>query len=131
VEYQRKFRRTGEYAVDKVQCLICGKWYHHPMSHCWQTHKVLSKEYKIMFGFDITKSQLSKKVQDVMSENTLARFDSIEANLLRHRDKTCFKKGHQVRYTRSAETAERLRHQFDDYHKAVKEGRIKWHYNTK
>ena len=96
---------------EKVMCKICGKRFHHVMSHCWKAHKILSRDYKKMFGLNVSKGLCSKPVRKVISDNVLAKPEIIK-ELTRKGKKVRFKKGDKWNgnYKRSPETLKMLSH---------------------
>lgn len=92
---------------EKVICLICGKYFLHPMSHCWQAHQVLSRDYKKEFGLDVTKSLIAESVKERMSENVKSHPERI-VRLLNVTEKSRFQKGHKITYKRNQNQIERI-----------------------
>lgn len=94
---------------NKIPCLICGKKFFHPMSHAWQSHKILSREYKETFGLDISKGLVSSDLREVISENVKSHPEVIE-KLKQTQKISCYKKGDISigKYTRSEQTLKRL-----------------------
>ena len=110
VEWQRA-KRDKEASIpspDKVQCLICGKWYVQLCTHTVQVHDVNGREYREMFGLDVKKGVIpkwyrKKKGDQAIKNNTYKN--------LKQGAKFRFKKGDKRagRYERSQETMERLK----------------------
>ncbi len=44
---------------DKCECHICGAWFHGLNRHAWNTHNLLAREYKALFGLNLTSALMS------------------------------------------------------------------------
>lgn len=93
---------------NKIQCLICKRWYIQVCSHIVQVHKLLSREYKQEFGLDVKKGRIPKWYSEIKSEIT---HNNGTIKNLKIGKKFWFKKGSKIagRYDRSQETLERLK----------------------
>lgn len=49
------FERRGKYADNKIQCLICKRWYVQVGSHVYNTHKAFAREYREHFDLEVKK----------------------------------------------------------------------------
>jgi len=99
---------SGKYTT-KVQCRICGEWFYHPMSHCFNAHGILSRDYKKRFGLDVSKGLLCPDLKKVMSNNVLSHPEII-AKLQKIGEKVRYKKGdcRAGNYERSEQTLKML-----------------------
>lgn len=108
-EWQRKRRDAiaSSPSKDKIQCLLCGKWYRQVGSHIVQTHKMTAREYRSMVGFDVKRGQLPDDLLQLKREQV---FENKTVENLKAGKKYRFKKGQAGVgvYRRSAQTMERL-----------------------
>ena len=100
--------RRGKWADNKLQCLICGKWYVQVGSHIYQTHHLTARqyreEYKLEVKKGITTPEFRKFKGDIALENgTYKNLKSGEKFWFSKGDKTAGK------YKRSPITLERLK----------------------
>jgi hypothetical protein len=109
----------GNFNKRKVKCLLCGKYFLHVMSHCWQSHHVLSRDYKKQFGLDIQKSLTADSVKEKQKENAQNNRDQMLKNLAKNISAR-FVKGHTHTYERSQQTIEKLSHLHETRKKALK-----------
>lgn len=82
------------------------------MSHAWQRHSVLAREYKDTFGIEQGKGLIDSEQREILREHVKQNADIvIKKNLVNKGRMTRFKKGDSEigRYKRSAETLEKLR----------------------
>lgn len=106
---QYQIERAGRYVEGKLQCAICGRWYHKVASHVVQKHGMDNHEYKAYIGRDVSKGLMSAFAAENIAEVPRG---IIERNLLKAGKQSRFHKGHKVNYKRSAETMARLKKQF-------------------
>lgn len=79
-------------------CEICGKSFKRVLSHVRQKHDMNEKEYKKMFGFDMTKGICSRESSFLSREKAYKNFNKvIVENLIKKGIKTRFKKGSKGR----------------------------------
>jgi hypothetical protein len=61
-EYSKRYRQQrnewqrnkwGKYSADKLQCMICGKWYVQIGTHVVQRHKMTAREYREDMGLPL------------------------------------------------------------------------------
>jgi predicted nucleic acid-binding Zn ribbon protein len=63
-ESQAKWQRDKNDAIasvaspHKLQCKICGRWYVQVGSHIYWRHRMLARDYRKEYGFDVKKGQL-------------------------------------------------------------------------
>lgn len=111
--WQRKRRDTAAMkpSKDKIQCLLCGKWYRQVGGHIYQVHKMTARDYREMVGFDVKRGQLPKDLRQLKKEHV---FENKTVKNLKAGKRFRFKKGQEGVgiYQRSAQTLERLRTQF-------------------
>lgn len=112
VEWQRKKRDAiaSRPSKDKIQCLLCGKWYRQVGTHIVQVHKMTAREYRKAVGFDVKKGQLPPDYRELKSQQAI---ECGGYKNLKKGKKFWFKKGDDGpgKYKRSAETMERLQKQ--------------------
>ena len=112
LEWQKKRRDklASKPSRKKIQCLICGKWYRQVCTHVWRAHKIKARDYRKMFGLDIKRGLLPQDLRLLYSEQV---FENGTINNLKNGKKFRFVKGdpRAGKYTRSAQTLERLRTQ--------------------
>lgn len=92
---------------EKVQCLICNRWYTQLLSHVWQIHGTSGREYKNEYGFDVKKGLIKEPYRKVKRETQ----DPITLKNLKKGAKYRFikKDTRAGRYKRSKQTLERLK----------------------
>ena len=117
-EWQRNKRdaEASRPSKDKIQCLICGKWYRQVGTHIVQVHKMTAREYRLMLGFDVKRGQLPDDLRQLKREQV---FENETVKNLKAGKKFRFKKGQPGVgvYTRSIQTLERLKtkHKSNNY----------------
>jgi predicted transcriptional regulator len=92
---------------DKVQCLICGKWYVQVCSHVWSVHKMTGREYREHFELEVKRGVAPAWYRKSKGEQALENktYQNLEAG-----EKFRFKKGGAIPvYKRSPITLERLK----------------------
>jgi predicted transcriptional regulator len=92
---------------DKVQCLICGKWYVQVGTHIVQVHRMTCREYREQFDLEVKRGIVPKWYRKEKGEQALENgtFKNLKAGA-----KYRFKKGDKVGgYHRSPITIERLK----------------------
>lgn len=99
--------------MDKLQCQICFKFYNHLGSHVAGGHGILAREYKKQFGINVKRGLITEEIKEKHRANLTPE---IIANLTKLGESTRYKPGEVPTYSRSDETKERLKHQFDDWH---------------
>lgn len=122
VEWQRKRRDEKATKGDnKVQCLICGKWYIQVGTHIVQVHKMTAKEYRKKFGFDLKRGQikgeyLKLKRKQVFECGGVENLKGINSEKYR------FKKNQKNlgKYERSEQTIKRLQDHIKNISKLIK-----------
>lgn len=90
----------------KIQCLECGKWYYKPLSHVWQKHNMLEREYKTKHGLDLKKGIIDEKQRDLLRKKVVENGTILN---LQKGVKTRFTSDTVPKYTRSKQTLERLK----------------------
>ena len=109
VDWQRARRDkiASKPSKDKVQCLICGKWYVQVCSHIYQVHGMTGREYREKFGLDVKKGVVPKWFRKKKGNTAIANdtYKNLEAG-----KKYRFKKGDKRagNYKRSDQTLKRL-----------------------
>ena len=63
--------KTGEYADNKIECLICGKYYRQVGSHIFGTHKMTARQYREDFELEVKKGILPDDLQNYMQSKLL------------------------------------------------------------
>ena len=110
-EYQRKLRdkEASKPSPDKVQCLICGKWYVQVGSHVWQVHHLIARKYREQFGLDVKRGTVPEWYRKVKGEQALENgtFKNLEKGAEFRFKKGDKRAGH---YERSQQTLDRLKH---------------------
>ena len=92
---------------DKMQCLICKKWYVQVGSHIVQVHKMTCREYREKFDLEVKRGITPSWYRKEKGDQALANgtYKNLEASV-----KYRFKEGDKVGvYHRSHITMERLR----------------------
>ena len=94
---------------EKIQCLICGKWYRQVGTHIVLTHGITAREYREEYGFDVKRGQLPADYKELKREQAL--INQMDKQLIKAGTKSRFKKGQSGigLYKRSKQTMERLR----------------------
>ena len=113
---KRKDKLAVEPSKDKIQCLICNRWYTQICSHVFQRHKITARKYKVMFGLDVKRGLIPKKLleikrQHVFKNNTVKNLKKGKPNRFKKNDPCA------GIYPRSAQTLERLKN-LSKYNKA-------------
>jgi len=94
-------------AKNKIQCKICGRWYVQVLTHVYEKHGILGREYKKEFGYDVKKGLIPdhyrKIKRDCQDPKTLKN--------LKKGKKFWFVRGDKKagRYKRSVQTLKRLK----------------------
>ena len=72
-----------EYNEDgNPKCEICGKYFKRVLNHVRQVHDLNEREYKIKFGFDLTKGICSQEISEKTRAKTLENYEvCIASNL--------------------------------------------------
>lgn len=93
---------------NKIQCLICGKFYRQVGTHITQRHELTAREYRQKYGFDVKRGQLPIDLREIKADKT-AKNGTIDN--LKKGKKFWFKKGQTGVgiYPRSQQTMERLK----------------------
>lgn len=91
-----------------VKCEICGKYFARVAVHVRQKHEMTAREYKIEFGFDVSKGLCSEDSAEKSREAVLNHPDLIE-RLKVNGEKFRFEAGHEGRVVISEQTRTRLR----------------------
>ena len=101
---------------DKIQCCICGRWYKQVGSHVFLRHKMLARDYRKQYGFDLKKGQLPDWLKKIKHDHVFKN-GTVE-NLKSGKDNQ-FKKGQHGLgvYERSSQTLDRLNklHTFNNH----------------
>ena len=98
---------------NKIQCLVCGKWYRQVGSHIVQRHRdqfSTCREYREHFDLEVKKGIIPENYRQVKAQGYYDNAQKVHRNLLSGR-KFWFKKGDKKagRYKRSHITMERLK----------------------
>lgn len=100
--------KRGEYADNKIQCLICGRWYVQVGTHVWYKHKMTARQYREMYKLEVKKGIVPKWYRELKGNQALKNetYKNLKAG-----KKYWFKKGQKDlgKYERSEITMERLR----------------------
>jgi len=92
---------------EKIQCLICGKWYIQVGSHIIQKHKITAREYREYFDLEVKRGITPKWYRKKKGDQALKNktYKNLEVG-----KKFWFKKGDRSlgRYKRSHITMKRL-----------------------
>ena len=65
-------RKRGEYAENKLQCLVCGRWYIQVLTHVIQDHHMTSEEYRTEYDLPFKRGVVPQWYHDLKSEITLS-----------------------------------------------------------
>lgn len=107
-EYRKEWvaKKTGEKADNKIECLICGKWYRQIGSHIVQKHEMTAREYREYFNLEVKRGMLPPDLREHKANVTLQNgtYKNLEVG-----KKFWFVKGVSNNYTRSPITLEKLR----------------------
>lgn len=107
--WQRDYlqRRHANDGKQKIQCLLCGKWFRQVGSHVYQVHKMPARDYREMVGFDVKRGQLPDDLRQLKREHV---FENKTVKNLKAGKKFWYKPGQAGCgvYRRSAQTMERL-----------------------
>jgi hypothetical protein len=79
-KHQWNLEQVAQYEEGKVQCVVCGSWYHVLGGHVYRTHGVTIREYKRMLGIRIKTKLTSPQIR-----NSFLRPDSL----------SCLRKGNK------------------------------------
>jgi len=80
------------------KCEICGKYFKRVLSHVRQVHDINEREYKLKFGFDLTKGICSAESSEKTRIKTISNYKKcIGENLIRDGIKTRITKGSKGR----------------------------------
>lgn len=106
--------RYGDIIYDEngmVVCHICGKSYNKLGAHTWNGHRLRAREYRKMFGLDVTKGICTQELKAVLQENVERNYGKVvQENLIAKGAKTRYKEGSEGRTIEkvSEQTARRL-----------------------
>ena len=105
--YMSLIKKRGEYQPGKIRCQICGKWYRQVGSHVFLRHKILAREYRKAFGFDVKRGQLSDDLRELKGAQV---FENGTVKNLKKGKKFWFVSGDPKvgNYVRSEQTMDRL-----------------------
>lgn len=104
-------QKRGEPDPNKIQCLICHKYYKKPMSHAWQAHGTTAREYKDNYNLE-QRGLIPEHAREILREHVKNNYDLVvKHNLLNNpkSQKHRFKKDHNFNYIRKPATLERLK----------------------
>jgi predicted nucleic acid-binding Zn ribbon protein len=107
-------KKASEPSPDKVQCLICHRWYVQVCSHVWAIHKMTGRKYREYFELEVKRGVVPTWYRKSKGEQAIdnGTFKNLEAG-----EKFRFKKGGKVPvYKRSQITIERLRKNMEKLH---------------
>lgn len=91
-------------------CELCGKGFARLGRHVWQSHNMKARDYKKMFGLDVSKGLISEASRRKISKATKKNYDLvIKKNLLEKGKDTRFYKGHAANRIKSPQTIIRLK----------------------
>lgn len=91
-------------------CEICKKSFKRVLSHVRQVHNMNEKEYKIMFGFDLSKGICSKESSEKTRDKTLLNYEKcISKNLISKGQKTRYNKDSEGRTKDKVQEQTRIR----------------------
>ena len=104
--WQKKLEREGK---ERVQCLICGKWFVQLGSHVVQIHGILAREYREEFKLEVKRGTVPDWFRKLKGDQALE--NGTYKNIVKTGKKFWFKKGDKTlgRYQRSPITLERLK----------------------
>ncbi len=69
LEWQRK--RSGAYAENKRQCLVCGRWYIQVGSHVIQRHHFTAREYKELYDLPLKSGIIPEWFKELKGKQAL------------------------------------------------------------
>jgi len=97
----------------KIQCAICWRYFVKPWAHVYQHHNMTAREYRIKYGFDVKRWQVTDEHRELLAEHV---FENGTVNNLKAWEVYRFAKWKPVpKYKRSKQTLERLRTQPQTY----------------
>lgn len=72
-EYRRlwNLENRGKYANNKIQCLICQRWYVQVGSHVYQTHKAFAREYREHFDLEVKRGTVPDWYRKLKGDQTI------------------------------------------------------------
>lgn len=105
---QNKADKANKPAANKIQCLICSKWYVQVGTHIVQRHEMTAREYREKFNLEVKRGLTSPEYRAIKAEPTLINGT---INNLKKGKKFWFVKNdpRAGKYKRSPITLERLR----------------------
>lgn len=95
---------------NKIQCLICYRYYKKPMSHAWQVHGTTAREYKDNYNLE-QRGLIPEHDREILRKHVKDNFDLVvERNLIKKGEETRFKGGKawNYNYKRKPTTIARL-----------------------
>lgn len=79
-------------------CHICGRAYNKLMQHARLKHDLSAREYKKMFGLNVSQGIIAKRTTEILRHHVEKNYGNVvENNLLLNGKKTRFKAGHEGR----------------------------------
>lgn len=108
-EWQRKWKdkKHTQESEDRMQCLVCGRWYRQVGSHIFQRHGMTAREYREEYELEVKRGLTRGSYRELKAEQV---FENGTVENLEQGAKYRFKPGDKVpEYKRSPETLEKLR----------------------
>ncbi len=90
-------KKYSKYEEGKIQCVICGGWYHLVCSHVVQRHNLTTKEYKELVNHVSFRGIMSDKSKGLARRRVFENPDCIDINLKEKGKNTRIKKGSNFR----------------------------------
>ena len=86
----RRDKEASEPSSNKIQCLVCGKWYVQVCSHAYQAHGMTGREYREYYDLEVKRGVVPKWYRESKGEQAIENgtYKNLEAGA-KHR----FKKG--------------------------------------
>lgn len=105
-------KKYNQYAIGKIQCVLCKGFYKKICSHVVQKHDITSKEYKQLLGKDTKKGLICNTSRAIAQARNKENYKIVvKENLIKKGTPSRFKKGQTGigKYKRSKQTIERLK----------------------
>lgn len=103
---QEKIAQTS--GKNKLQCLICKRYYRRVGKHIWNTHEITAREYRVMQHMEVKRGMTTQQDRENLREHV---FSNGTVDNLKKGKKNWFVKGDKRagRYTRSPIAIEKIK----------------------
>jgi len=94
---ERQREIAGRFSPGKVECKLCGRFYHKIGAHVFMSHKLKAREYRKMIGEFLGVANMSPKSKELARKRVFENPECISENLIEKGKQTRIKKGDKLR----------------------------------